>query len=153
MPADPDPALDPVAAPGAIGDEVHMCQPDCREHGHGHDSAEVEVVVEVDPAVEAGAGDGPPAHAPAHGLRRRQSYFYYPSCEVYYSPHRKRYFWIEAGVWIGGAECPVRFRLNSKEAVALKLETDHPYEQHDAIRKKHGPKDDKNAKRGKGNNK
>jgi len=142
MPADPDPALDPVAAPGAMGDVAHTLPPIDKAHARGHDD---------DVEVEVGKGHGPPAHAPAHGLRRRQSYFYYPSYEVYYAPHRRWYFWIEGGVWVGGAECPVRFRLDAREAVALKLETEKPYEQHEAIRKKHGPKNDKKAKGGKGN--
>ncbi|MCK4376097.1 MAG: hypothetical protein KAX19_12235 [Candidatus Brocadiae bacterium] len=70
---------------------------------------------------------GPPAHAPAHGYRRKHCYRYYPSCCVYFDIERKLYFYLEGGNWRVSARLPAGIRMDVGEAVVLSLETDRPY--------------------------
>lgn len=72
---------------------------------------------------------GPPAHAPAHGYRRKQMYryWYYPSSYVYFDVGRKLYFYMEHGNWAVGANLPAGIRIDASEGVSLSLEADCPY--------------------------
>jgi hypothetical protein len=76
---------------------------------------------------------GPPAHAPAHGYRKKNSYHYYPSSHVYYDTGRKVYFYMDAGNWEFGVSLPSRYRIDIGEAVSIEMDTRTPYvefEQH-----------------------
>ena len=70
---------------------------------------------------------GPPAHAPAHGYRRKHKYHYYPAKNVYYDLERKLYFYSQGGQWKTGMELPTSIRLNLGKSTALELDTDVPY--------------------------
>ena len=70
---------------------------------------------------------GPPSHAPAHGYRRKYSYLYYPSNNVYYSTERKVYFYLGQDGWKMGATLPGSVDLSVEKAVAVELDADLPY--------------------------
>ena len=71
---------------------------------------------------------GPPAHAPAHGYRRKlYQYRYYPSSYVYFDVERKVYFYLEGGNWRVSARLPAQVHIDVGEAVSVSLETDTPY--------------------------
>ena len=84
-----------------------------------------------------GVRHGPPPHAPAHGYRRKFGYHYYPDQHVYYATDRGTYFWLEGENWKVGVELPSRIALNLGGHVSIELDTQTPYEQHDAVAKKH----------------
>ena len=71
---------------------------------------------------------GPPAHAPAHGWRRKHAYVHYPSCNVYYDRERRLYFWLEGRDWKVGVELPGSFRIDVRAAVTIELDSDVPYD-------------------------
>ncbi len=83
------------------------------------------------------AKGGPPAHAPAHGYRRKFQYRYYPSEQVYFDVGRSLYFYYEDGRWIASASLPGSIRLSMGDSVSVELDTDKPYEQHEKVRKQH----------------
>ncbi len=70
---------------------------------------------------------GPPAHAPAHGYRKKHKYHYYPNNNVYYDPDRKLYFYLDGNGWKTGANLPTSIRLNLGKSTSLELDTDLPY--------------------------
>ena len=70
---------------------------------------------------------GPPAHAPAHGYRKKYAYDYYPTANVYYDRSRQVYFYLAGRDWQMAVALPSTIRLNVSEAVSLELETDRPY--------------------------
>ena len=70
---------------------------------------------------------GPPLHAPAHGYRRKYSYLYYRSNNVYYSTERKVYFYLGQNGWEMGATLPGPIDLSVEKAVAVELDTNLPY--------------------------
>ena len=84
-----------------------------------------------------GVRGGPPPHAPAHGYRRKFGYDYYPDQHVYYARDRGTYFWLQGENWKMGVELPSRIALNLGGHVSIELGTKTPYEQHDAVAKKH----------------
>ena len=99
---------------------------------------------------------GPPAHAPAHGYRRKFGYHYYPDQNVYYARDRGTYFWLQGETWKVGVELPSHIALNLGGHVSIELDTQTPYEQHDAVAKKHpgkgrGKGKGKGRGRGRGN--
>ena len=79
---------------------------------------------------------GPPAHAPAHGVRH--SYVYYPSSYVYFDTTRKVYFHIDSGAWRMSISLPSSIIINSSAGVSVVLDTDRPY-RHFATHKKNYP--------------
>ena len=92
---------------------------------------------------------GPPAHAPAHGYRRKFQYRYYPDALVYYAPDRGTYFWFETDQWRVGVELPNDIRVRLGEHVTIELDTDSPYRHYQKRAKSHPGKKPKHA-RGKG---
>jgi len=70
---------------------------------------------------------GPPPHAPAHGYRRKYSYLYYPSSNVYYSAERKAYFYLDGNGWKVRATLPASVQIKVEEGVVVELDTDLPY--------------------------
>jgi hypothetical protein len=85
------------------------------------------------------AGKGPPAHAPAHGYRKKFQYRYYPSAQVYFDIDRRLYFYYEGGRWSASASLPGSIRVSLGESVHVELETDRPYERHDEVRSQYPP--------------
>ncbi len=88
---------------------------------------------------------GPPAHAPAHGYRRKFEYHYYPDAAAYYAPDRGTYFWLEADNWRVGVELPDSIRVKLGEHVTIELDADSPYEHHKKHAKSHPGKKPKRA--------
>lgn len=70
---------------------------------------------------------GPPPHAPAHGYRKKHSYDYYPTANVYYDRSRKMYFYFSGQDWQVSVSLPSRIRIDVNEAISLELATDRPY--------------------------
>jgi len=70
---------------------------------------------------------GPPPHAPAHGYRRKYSYLYYPTSNVYYSAERKAYFYLDGNGWKMGVTLPASVQIKVQEGVVVELDTDLPY--------------------------
>ena len=98
-----------------------------------------------------GARNGPPSHAPAHGYRKKHQYHYYADREVYYSPSRGTYFWLEGEKWRLGVQLPHHIALNLGDHVAIELDSDTPYGHHDSVATKHpGQGKGKGKGRGKG---
>jgi hypothetical protein len=103
---------------------------------------------------------GPPAHAPAHGYRRKHAYryHYYPSAYVYYCPKRGLYWYMRNGRWEVGANLPGDISIKVGERVSLGMDIDTPYVEFEAHKKAHPPggkakKQDKPEKgKGKGKN-
>ena len=84
-----------------------------------------------DPVYQSGHNvkkGGPPAHAPAHGYRRKFGYTYYPSKKVYHSKEKGTWFWIENGDWKFGAKLPSSINLTGAASEKLELEADTPYD-------------------------
>ncbi len=81
-------------------------------------------------------GKGPPDHAPAHGLRRQCAYNYYPGIQVYYSVESGVYFWRGEGEWTWGETLPPSITVSGHDYVRVELETNHPYEKHDEVRRR-----------------
>ena len=79
---------------------------------------------EHSPAVKKG---GPPAHAPAHGYRKKFDYKYYPSKRVYYCGQRKLYFWIEGDGWKLGVSLPSNINISDAESIKVDITQDTPY--------------------------
>lgn len=51
----------------------------------------------------------PPAHAKAHGVKKK--YRYYPESNVYFDPVARRYNYMSGGRWVTGATLPNTIRL------------------------------------------
>ncbi|MDH5407857.1 MAG: hypothetical protein OEY00_04540 [Gammaproteobacteria bacterium] len=43
---------------------------------------------------------GPPAHAKAHGYRKKRMYHYYPGAQVYFDSGRGLYFYLSVCFWL-----------------------------------------------------
>ena len=80
---------------------------------------------------------GPPAHAPAHGYRKKHTYKYYPHSKVYHSKEQDVYFWYKDGKWEFGVNLPGDISVNAKSFVELELESDKPYLHHEIVEKEH----------------
>jgi hypothetical protein len=74
----------------------------------------------------------PPPWAPAHGYRAKQAkryyYYYYPAQQVYYSPVRNGYYYLNGSNWVFGPTVPAAIQLGNK--VRIELGTPIPYSQH-----------------------
>lgn len=55
------------------------------------------------------SAQNPPAHAKAHGVKKK--YRYYPDANVYFDPIGKRYTYLNGGKWTTGATLPNTIRL------------------------------------------
>jgi hypothetical protein len=103
---------------------------------------------------------GPPAHAKAHGYRRKFGYSYYPEKNVYYSKQKKVWYWIVKGGWEIGASLPSYINLKNSSCKQIELDLDTPYEHHKAHSHGHshpgkgkGKSNGKGKSKGKGKNK
>ena len=89
----------------------------------------------------------PPPWAPAHGYRAKKHhhhhdhkkvvhrYYYYPSSQVYYSPVRKQYLWLDAGVWRFGVKLPDSIKIGGVSRVLVETPyDDRPYVEHVIIK-------------------
>jgi len=70
---------------------------------------------------------GPPPWAPAHGLRAKHVYQYYPAVGVYYDVSTRMYFYMNGGSWQVAAVLPPTIAIAGMEAVSVELDTDKPY--------------------------
>ena len=108
----------------------------------------------------------PPPQAPAHGLRAKRTYHYYPDACVYFDIDRKLYFHLDGGVWKAAATLPGGITLAAGTAVTLEMETDTPYAEFESHKAKYPPglakkdgvppgqqKDDESPGKGKGKDK
>lgn len=80
-------------------------------------------------------GQGPPAHAPAQGYRKKYQYKYWPDHEVYFDPSRSIYFFRDDNRWVESSRLPTRLRLNLGSGVSIELETPNPFDPHAAHRR------------------
>lgn len=83
--------------------------------------------------IEPGPAGGPPPWAPAHGLRRNRSYYYYPDAEVYYRTDDRLWFYLEGGSWRSSPALPPSLRIDFAYSVPLAMETDRPFDYHPKI--------------------
>ncbi|MBI4236882.1 MAG: hypothetical protein HY696_00515 [Deltaproteobacteria bacterium] len=81
----------------------------------------------------------PPPHAPAHGWRAKNRYVYYPQSQVYFSPDRRLYFWMEGHDWRVGVQLPPRIVIDSQRSISLELEATRPYLEHPDTLRRHPP--------------
>lgn len=82
---------------------------------------------------------GPPAHAPAHGYRKKYHYTYYPSANVYHDDERQIYFYLYGQNWRVSASLPGHIRLDWTEYVNIEMENDIPYTENDTHKRKYPP--------------
>ena len=75
---------------------------------------------------------GPPAHAPAHGYRKKFQYKYYPDKKVYYCSKRRVYFWIAGDGWKIGTSLPSNLSLGSSSSITVDLDDETPYLHHES---------------------
>jgi len=92
-------------------------------------------------AVRSGghASGNPPPQAPAHGVRTRWTYRYYPDACVYFDIDRALYFHLDGGLWKAVATLPVGITLAAGTAVTLEMETDTPYVEFESHKAKYPP--------------
>ena len=81
--------------------------------------------------VIANTANGSTAIAPTSSAH---PYVYYGKQEIYYAPETKTWFWRASGKWESGTELPVSSRgLAPGDGMALSLNTEVPYSQHDFV--------------------
>jgi hypothetical protein len=80
----------------------------------------------------------PPPWAPAHGYRAKHhhdarvyKYMYYPGAQVYYSPVRHGYYFLDNGAWTYSTVVPAGIRLGN--AVSIELGGPVPYVYHPTV--------------------
>lgn len=88
----------------------------------------------------------PPPWAPAHGVRSKYTYHYYPSTQVYFDLARKQYFFIDQGIWRMTTSLPRGISLAATEYVVLEMDTDKPYTYFEMHKKKYPGKKKKPKK-------
>jgi len=65
----------------------------------------------------------------------RQTYYYYPSAEVYFSPDRSTYYWqTSANRWASGPQLPRSVRLSESEREMIQLRASEPQRYHSKIK-------------------
>lgn len=70
-------------------------------------------------------------------------YVYYGDHDIYYAPESKTYYWENDGAWKSGTELPSDRRTYvTSGGVRLELNTEHPYERHEWVRKHYKDKHD-----------
>lgn len=84
-------------------------------------------------------GNGPPAHAPAHGYRAKHQYRYYPARRVYHDASRGLYFYLKGDNWEVGVSLPGGLKAELGESVRIELQTDEPYRHNVEHMKQHPP--------------
>ena len=88
---------------------------------------------------------GPPPHAPAHGYRRHKEYQYYPAAQIYFSPERNTYYYLDGSSWRASTTLPRHLQLRLDTPVVIEIDSDEPYRDFDKHRSKYPP--EKNRKR------
>jgi hypothetical protein len=71
----------------------------------------------------------------------RHHYVYYSDKDIYYSPERKVYYWVEDGHWRSGPNLPRDDEdyVVKANGIDIDLDTDKPYERNDYVVKRYGP--------------
>jgi hypothetical protein len=77
---------------------------------------------------------GPPPWAPASGLRRNRTYYYYPGADVYFRPADRVWFYLDGRDWRFGVSLPATIHVDFERSVSLAMETDRPYQFHGQVR-------------------
>lgn len=77
--------------------------------------------------VSKAPGHGPPAHAKAHGYRRKFGYKYYPDAQVYFDTARKVYFYLDGGSWRMSVSLPSELKVRLGNSVEIEMDSDKPY--------------------------
>jgi hypothetical protein len=77
--------------------------------------------------VSKSPGHGPPAHAKAHGHRRKFGYKYYPDAQVYFDASRKAYFYLDGGAWRMSVSVPSELKIRLGDSVEIEMDCDKPY--------------------------
>lgn len=108
---------------------------------------------ERQPAEVQESGNGPPAHAPAHGYRARHQYRYFPTASVYHDAGRGVYFYLSGSNWQVAASLPMELRARLGDSVSIEVDTDRPYIYHDQHQRQYPPGKMKKAKKHKGGKK
>ncbi len=79
---------------------------------------------------------GPPLWAPAHGLRSKAVYHYYPEYQVYQDTSSGTWFYYRDGQWQAGVNLPLSINIGSSSTfVSLSMETGTPYAYHKQVLK------------------
>ena len=102
-------------------------------------SIEVNNILTSKPVATADTKPAPPDHAPAHGVRKKYQYQYYPATEVYFEPARAVYFYLANSHWQVAATLPNSLRLRLGSFVSSDMESDKPYIEHKNHRAKYPP--------------
>lgn len=70
----------------------------------------------------------------------RHHYVYYSDKDIYYSPERKLYYWVEDGRWRSGPNLPKEDEdyVVRARGVDIHLDTDKPYERNDYVVEHYG---------------
>ncbi len=76
---------------------------------------------------------GPPPWAPAHGVRRNRSYYYYPGSNVYFRPDDRTWFHLDGREWRTGLSLPPNVRVDFNRSVSLTMGSEQPYQFHDKV--------------------
>lgn len=82
------------------------------------------------------SAQNPPAHAKAHGLKKK--YRYYPEANVYFDPVVKRYTYLKAGSWTTVINLPTSIRLVGSYN-DFDFEGDNPWKENSVHRTKYKP--------------
>lgn len=106
-------------------------------------SASISVGEAAGAPTEKRKGKGPPPWAPAHGLRAKYSYRYFPAQEVYHRPSDGLWFYYENGKWSAGARLPLGLKVDVSTAVALEMDSDKPFTFHADVKASHSKEADK----------
>ena len=78
----------------------------------------------------------PPAHAKAHGVKKK--YRYYPDSNLYFNPATKKYTYLIGGNWITAASLPTTIRLNGAFN-DFDFEGDNPWKENSKHKEKYKP--------------
>lgn len=98
-------------------------------------------------------GNGPPAHAPAHGYRSHHRYQYYPSASVYHDAGRGLYFYLSGSSWQVSASLPQALQVRLGSSVSMEMDTDKPYLHYEQHKRQYPPGHSKKGKKHKGGKK
>ena len=82
------------------------------------------------------SAQNPPAHAKAHGVKKK--YRYYPEANVYFDPVVKRYTYQSGGKWITGANLPNTIRLTGSFN-DFDFDGDDPWKENSQHKEKYKP--------------
>lgn len=93
-----------------------------------------------------GSRGGPPPHAPAHGFRKKRTYYYYPDSRIYFDVGRRLYFYLSGDEWQVSASLPGDVHLRAGDYVRLQIDSDRPYLYSDIHKKKYPPRRGKKKK-------